>query len=385
MKNKAEALREQKINAGIFSEEPTVETNQHDTAETVDEHKSGSSEPTVNIGEPLVTVITMNDIMNHVTDPTLHLVGDGHIVRGRDRVHTIAGYAGVGKSRATSYLAYCGATSKRWFEYEIKHKFKTLFIQSENGMARLKEDFGGLPDDLNGHVFFVDAPRGFDFGSPQFREEIKAIVEDNEIGMVVIDPWTNMVPDIGHKDFNLAIDQVMDCLPIDPSKCPAVMVVAHCRKPDGKGKIKRGSELMHEVYGSHVLTSRSRFVLIVERADMANEADNRVITTCAKANDAEHMPKGCHIRGKVIFDPVDDFDWGEREAPAKAGRKSQYCLSDVVELMPVGVDFKSSDWKEKAIAEYGISKSRFHEFQSDAVRLERVIKLKDRGPYRRPS
>ena len=60
--------------------------------------------------DPLINLITMDDIVNHVNDPTLQLVGDGHIIKGKDRVHVIAGYAGVGKSRGVNYLAYCGAT-----------------------------------------------------------------------------------------------------------------------------------------------------------------------------------------------------------------------------------------------------------------------------------
>jgi hypothetical protein len=375
-----EELKRMKAEAGIGVEDSVI---QH-----AGDHACDFGDPTVATAEspnndPLINLITMDDIVNHVNDPTLQLVGDGHIIKGKDRVHVIAGYAGVGKSRAANYLAYCGATGKRWFEYEVKHKFKTLFIQSENGMTRLKDDLSELVNELKDHVFFVDAPRGFDFGNHQFRDKLRTIIEENNIGMVVIDPWTNLVPDIGHKEFNLAIDLVMDCMPMNPSKCPAVMIVAHCRKPDGKGKIKRGSELMHEVYGSHVLTSRSRFVLIMERANMADETDDRVLTTCAKANDAQHMPKGCHNRGKVIFEPVEDFDWDEREAPIKAGTKSIYSLSEVVGLMPVGEDFKSSDWKKKAEEVFGIKASRFYEFQSEAVSMERVVKLDKRGVYRR--
>jgi hypothetical protein len=373
-------LDEEMKEAGIVPEDSVI---QH-----AGDHACDFGEPTVATAEssnnaPLINLITMDDIVNHVNDPTLQLVGDGHIIKGKDRVHVIAGYAGVGKSRGASYLAYCGATGKRWFEYEVKHKFKTLFIQSENGMTRLKEDLGDLENELKDHVFFVDAPRGFDFSNHQFRDELRTIIEENNIGVVVIDPWTNLVPDIGHKEFNLAIDLVMDCMPMNPSKCPAVMIVAHCRKPDGKGKIKRGSELMHEVYGSHVLTSRSRFVMIMERVDMSDETDDRILTTCAKANDAQHMPKGCHIRGKVIFSPDDDFDWDARESPAKTGIDPRCTLSDIVELMPIGEDFKISDWQEKAKEVFGFSRSRFCDYQKEAINMERVVKLDKRGWYRR--
>jgi len=98
-----------------------------DTVETHDDRGKAD-------GSQTLKLITMGDIKEYEPDPTLYLVGDGHIIRGKDRIHLIAGYAGVGKSRATSYLAYCGATGKKWFDYDIKNRFKTLFIQTENGM-----------------------------------------------------------------------------------------------------------------------------------------------------------------------------------------------------------------------------------------------------------
>ncbi|MGA1546420.1 MAG: hypothetical protein ACO349_05680 [Flavobacteriaceae bacterium] len=48
-------------------------------------------------------IITMEDIQNYTPDPSLYLVGDGHITRGKDRIHLIVGYAGVGKSRPPSF------------------------------------------------------------------------------------------------------------------------------------------------------------------------------------------------------------------------------------------------------------------------------------------
>ena len=112
-----------------------------------------------------------------------------------------------------------------------------------------------------------------------------------------------------------------------------MLVVAHLRKPDNKSKAKRGAELMHEVNGAQVLTSRSRFVLAMERANLSDDSDDRILVTCAKANDALQTPRSCHRRGKVIFQEVIDFDWEEREQPLKPGRKAQYTLNDVVDLL----------------------------------------------------
>jgi hypothetical protein len=363
-----------------------------DEAQFLKKQNSGSNESTNKIDpnnqEKLIPtpkklgIITMKDIENYEPDPTLYLVGEGHIVRGRDRIHLLVGYAGIGKTRASSFLAYCGSTGETWFDYEIKHRFKTLFIQLESGMPRLKRDFDGLTDPLKEDVFFLDQPCDASFQDPDFRNQVRDLILQYEIGMVIIDPWTNMAADTNHKDYNHAINGVFQCLPENPKECPAVVVVAHLRKPDGNARLKRGAELMHEVNGAQVLTSRSRFVLVMERADPADDSDDRILVTCAKANDALEMPKSCHRRGKVKFTPVDDYDWNERDLGQKAGRKTQFYLSDVVELITKDKAVTSGEWKKLAKDELGMGASRFYEFQREAVSKERVTLVR-KGLYQR--
>jgi len=296
---------------------------------------------------PELGVITMKDIDSYEPDPSLYLVGEGHIIRGRDRLHLLVGYAGIGKTRATSYLAYCGVTGQRWFDYEIKHRFKTLFIQLEGGMPRLKRDFEGITQILDGHVFFLNMPYGASFQDPQFRNQVRDVILRYGIGLVIINP----------KD------------------CPAVLVVAHLRKPDNKSKAKRGAELMHEVNGAQVLTSRSRFVLAMERANLSDDSDDRILVTCAKANDALQTPRSCHRRGKVIFQEVIDFDWEEREQPLKPGRKAQYTLNDVVDLLDRGQTIKSGEWKKRAKDKLGMSDGSFYAFLKEALAQGQVHEI----------
>ena len=68
---------------------------------------------------------------------------------------------------------------------------------------------------------------------------------------------------------------------------------------------------MHEVMGSQTLTSRSRFVLVMERANPTDPQNNLVVVTCAKNNDSQEAPRSCHRRGKATFEEVLDFDWYE--------------------------------------------------------------------------
>ena len=334
--------------------------------------------------ERKIAVWTIDDIESFEPNPDLYVVGDGHIMKGRDRLHLIVGYAGVGKSRAANYLAYCGATGKRWFDYDIKTPFKTLFIQTENGRARLQHDYDGMFDELRGKIVFADLPTGTHFNEDWWRQDLRLLIERESIGLVVLDPWTNVAPDLNHKEYNRAVELVLDCMPEDDAKCPAIVVVAHLRKPDGAGRRKRGIELMHEVMGSQTLTSRSRFVLVMERANPADLDDDRVIVTCAKNNDSPHAPRSCHRRGKATFEPVSDFDWSEYDGGAKRGARSTYTLSDLVDLLNPNEEITSAEWKQRATTSLGISPSRFYDFQAEATSKERVIQV-GRGRYRRPA
>ena len=93
----------------------------------------------------------------------------------------------------------------------------------------------------------LDLPIGNQFTEEWFRDELREIIEQESIGVVVIDPWTNVAPDLNHKEFNKAIEQILSCMPEDEEKCPAIVVIAHLRKPSGQGKRKQVVELMQDI------------------------------------------------------------------------------------------------------------------------------------------
>ena len=329
------------------------------------------------------SLLSMNDIKKHEPNESLYLVGNGHIIRGKDRIHLIGGYAGVGKSRAANYLAYCGATGERWFDYEIQSRFNTLFLQTENGLTRLKYDFEGHLEQLDGKVFFGDLPDGIKFTDEGFCNWVRDTVIENNIGMIVIDPFSNLTPDTTHKDYIKIIDQVLGSLPDNPAQCPAVMIVAHLRKPASGSQRKRGAELMHEFAGSQLLTARSRFVLTIERADPTNPEDDRIIATCAKANDALEMPRGCYKRGRVIFEPAEETESDEASCGIKRGAPPRYKSADLLNLVEEGEELRTEEWLRRATTSFGISGSQFHNLRKDLISQLKITIVRH-GIYRRP-
>ncbi len=309
---------------------------------------------------------------------------DAFIIREKKRFHIIAGYPGVGKSRIALNLALCGANQSKWLGYDTNSKFKTLYIQGENGRRRLKRDIKGHEDDLFSTVIFYDPDEGIQFGSPKFRDNLRTFIVANDIGLVVFDTWTDIVPDLEYKHCRQAIKDVEAAMPEDPEKHPAIVVIAHLRKPHPKAVRKRGRSLKHELNGTQAFGARARFVMIVDHVNPDDKTDKRIVAICAKSSDTKDEPEGCFKMDSIKAEWIRDFDWSEYDQPGKPGAKPRYELSDIVELLEPGEAVKSGEWKSRAKEVLGIGESRFYKYQKQAVDEGLVEKL-DKANYKRPN
>ena len=84
-------------------------------------------------------VLSPSDCINFEPPADYILAGDCHLTRGN--ITVLGGAPGVGKSRAALGLAVAGAKGVDWMGYKVTQQFKTLIIQCENGMFRLKGEF----------------------------------------------------------------------------------------------------------------------------------------------------------------------------------------------------------------------------------------------------
>ena len=240
------------------------------------------------------------------------LVGDFHITRGGFTI--IGGPAGLGKSRAALYLAACGATGENWFGLPVHQHFKTFILQNENGPHRLKADFATIPPELDDSIRITSPPEyGLRFDNPEFREHLKTELDTFQPDLVVIDPLTNVVNDSAQSDYTAAFDFIRESMPTGDN-APAVVLVAHTRKP--KGERAAGTELNNELLGSTKLGSVPRCVFIMQPASN-DTTDNRIVWTCCKNNDGQKGKRTAWRREDGLFTPVDDFDWDEFDDPPK--------------------------------------------------------------------
>jgi len=248
------------------------------------------------------------------------LIGDLHVFKGS--IGVFGGAPGVGKSFALSQLAISGATGMPWFGLPVHRKFKTMILQAENGMVRLASEYqahcatAGLDEwvrvssDVDLFAFEDE-----DFCA-EFRAEIVAFAPD----VIVLDPWNRCTKDTFEKDFRAAFDAIIACLPVG-DKRPALMIVAHTRKPRMGEKVN-GRGLLNLLSGSLVLGSIPRAAFFLQAASDDPER-NEFVFSCGKNNNGQLGKATAWKREGVKFTgPLENFDWDAFNNGSTGGGKN---------------------------------------------------------------
>jgi len=303
--------------------------------------------------EPRIRFYTPGQLRDYEPRPDEVLVGDGHIMRGE--VSTLGGEPGVGKSRATTALAICGALARNWLGMGIACPFRTMIIQTENGRYRLRQEHLAIPEAdreaIEGMVLISEPPPfGLTLNNLDFREDLRAAMEKFAPDLVVLDPWNSVAHDDKQKDYVEAFESIRGMLPTG-AKRPALLVVAHTRKPKPDEKRTGGTGMMHLLSGSYVVTSVPRSVLVMCRGS-GDEADNSVVLFNPKNNNGNLLKPSAWRRGEATFTPIPDFDWETFQA-ARAGRRT-LTAEDVRSVLSDG-PLARQEVVEKLVALAGVS------------------------------
>ena len=268
--------------------------------------------------EPRIRVFTPSELRayNPAQEPVL--VGDNHVTRGE--VFVIGGEPGVGKSRLAVSLAIAGATGSDWLGLKLRHQFRTLILQTENGRYRLKNDFDEIArDGLDDWLRISEPPPfGLTFSDPEFQADLAAIIADFKPQVVLLDPWNAAARDDRQKDYAETFDIIRAILPKGDDK-PALGIVAHTRKPQTGERRNGGTGLMHALSGSYVLTSVPRCIWIVVRGS-EDETDDSVVVFNPKNSNGQNSPRSAWVRKNGLFEPLADFDWKQFDKPPEERR-----------------------------------------------------------------
>lgn len=259
--------------------------------------------------KPMIEFLRPSEIAAYVTPANHFLVGDSLVQRGAMTI--FAGPGGVGKSRAVFQLAVAAARGEEsWMGFPVHFPFKTMVIQSENGLPRLSKDFISLGNaaDLDGRLLVSAPPDAMlAMKNQHFRADVIAAAKDFAPDLIVCDPLNSMVSDSQERDIIELLTYLREVVACTGTS-PALMVVHHLRKPR-EGDKHRGRAMANLLAGSYVITSSARAVLTLQAATDA-EDDPHVVLTVAKCNDGTMPPRSAWRRAVGgFFVPADDFSW----------------------------------------------------------------------------
>jgi hypothetical protein len=262
---------------------------------------------------PLIEFKRPSELRNFVPPPGIMLVGDCHIVRGS--VFVIGGAPGVGKSRASVALAEAGATSRDWFGLTVERTFKTIIIQTENGLFRLSKEFSELDcEALEDYVRICEPPPfGLCLERDDFKTQLSTAIREFQPNVVIFDPWNAVARDEKAREYLGTFNQLRSVLPLGDD-APALGIVAHTRKPKTDERAS-GRALLNLLAGSYVLGSVPRTVFVMQAAS-DDTTDNRIVWTCCKNNDGELGERSAWERCNGLFKSVAGFDWDTFDTPA---------------------------------------------------------------------
>ncbi|PNC54626.1 AAA family ATPase [Akkermansia muciniphila] len=266
--------------------------------------------------------------------PDNNLVGEG--LFQRETLVVICGPGGVGKSRASTSLAVMGAIGTgQWFGLEVKHQYRTLIVQSENTLNRLKSEFSQIPDRERLQEWIrVSRPpmNGLDMKDSEFIETLEAQIHNFQPDVIVWDPWSDIVESMDQKAYSEGIKQITRIVAkAELPKKPVTVIIAHTRKNVGE-KLK-----LSDLGGSGILGTRARAVFGLRRIQ------DRILFSVLKANDTppnipiEHETAWFYNKGQTM----EDTEFEIQPVHGKAiSKKEQKRSNQLHVLSAVGIGSK---------------------------------------------
>jgi hypothetical protein len=295
--------------------------------------------------KPVLTMWKPKALASLVVPEHLRLVGDNEIVKGYEGLALIGGPGSSGKSLAAMTLGIAGAKGTGlWMGRQVHRKFKTMYLQAENGAVRLKEEFEAIlrnhPElDLDEHILISAPPEGgLPFHKPQFRAAVREEAAKFKPDLVVIDTWAQVAADDAAKDIIEKIGEIRSCFP-GGEDFPSILILAHTSKPRAD-VVRKGRGLINSISGSIALGNTARCVYILLPWSDETE-DQRIYWSCVKLNNGKmYPPTVWHRRFGTFFDhdpKTDPREFGKTEGEDRHTIKEEHlraALDKTPELKP---------------------------------------------------
>jgi hypothetical protein len=359
-----------------FDDGPRIDPDQAERVRAEKAQNSSGTNPAED-DRPLIETFNPEQMREYLPPEGYKLVGDYHITRGG--LSLLAGAPGVGKSRVGTTLAICGAAKIPWFSYGVWHPFKTLIIQSQNGLVRLKAEYDQIGPVVDNYVLVSAPPRkGLAFNNQKFRDQLVKIIAEFQPDLIIIDPWNNVTHDITQKEYDTALNFIRMVIPAG-DQSPAIFIICHTRKPQVQHRAN-GRELLHDVAGSYYLGAEARSVFVLLSAT-DSPTDNRLVMICCKNNDGElGQPRAWKPSDAGLYDEIKDFDWQSfygRSSKKTQDGKVQRWESVAMIVFALGGQAKRSDIVCELMKRFAVSQQTAYRDFNMAVTMRRVVRIKN--------
>ena len=228
-----------------------------------------------------------------------------------------------------------------------------MIVQTENGRYRLQQEYAQLPcAELDEWIWVSEPPPfGLTLSNEEFQADIRAALGSFKPDCVVLDPWNAAARDDKQRDYLETFDKIRTMLPTGESK-PALVVIAHTRKPQPKEMRTGGTSLMHILSGSYGLTSVPRAIFVMLRGS-DDETDDSVVFCNPKNSNGPLRSRSAWTRKAGLFEPVPNFDWSDFDRPPES--RKTVTLEHIKQLFAESNEFELSDAARKlsVIADIG--------------------------------
>jgi hypothetical protein len=330
-----------------------------------------TSEKTMPHGHPIV-FLSPREVRALEIPRDYILLEDCHLVRGG--ITLIGGPPGVGKSRALLGLALAGATDQAWFGLDVRARFKTAILQTENGLVRLKQEFDDIAENgLEDYVrICLPPPNGLTIRDPSFCTSVWSQLKKFNPDVIAIDPFNSIAQDDRMYDYRDALNALRN-FAAGFEKDVALVIIAHTRKPRGDERPK-GRDLLHEFSGSHVLLTAARCAFIMQHASNDPD-DDRIVWTCCKNNDGPLGSRSVWQRRNGLFLPVEDFRIEDLEVVSSPRRT--VTADDIRAVLAGGKAMTRNDVKKELMDRTHLGKSACYEALDPRGKYRDILEEKD--------
>jgi hypothetical protein len=271
----------------------------------------------------VLRLFSLSEILSYVPPVGSMLVGEGVIELGE--ISMLFGPPGSYKGFAVGQLMAYGAQGHgQWLGHPVKAQFASLWLNCENGRRRLRDQFlkMGLPPEAEKFIHVTDIPAVWNLADARLAGEIRRVIVEKEIRLLIIDTVSNFTEDEFAKEY-AAFFAALNTLLHGLEPKPAVLLIHHSRKPKDTDKGGRG--MLNTISGHQTLQRRARSICYLGRVsdDFDEKRVAAVWLKVSNDGEAEGTKTALNLGEDATLQMITDFDWSQWNGGSSGGAKPE--------------------------------------------------------------